>query len=158
MSRFCLCRRKRRKRNALFPARWISWTSSKGLKIVPICNVADLKTDLALLQYTGGTTGIPKGAMISHYTLACASIGSMYWYRHREDDVHLGVTPFFHVMGQQQLMCTPLVSGGRVVILSRFVPDVVARAITHYRCTFWVGATTMVIALLSLPNIRGLRF
>ncbi len=123
-----------------------------------ICAVTDLETDLALLQYTGGTTGIPKGAMISHHTLAYANIGSMYWYRHREDDIHLGVTPFFHVMGQQQLMCTPVVSGGRVVILSRFVPEVVAKAITHYHCTFWVGATTMVIALLSLPNIKDYDF
>ncbi len=124
----------------------------------PICNVTDPVTDIALLQYTGGTTGIPKGAIISHHTLAYAGIGSMYWYHHREDDVHLGVTPFFHVMGQQQLMCTPLVSGGRVVILSRFVPDVVARAVSHYRCTFWVGATTMVIALLSLPDIKDYDF
>jgi long-chain acyl-CoA synthetase len=124
----------------------------------PICNVSDMESDLAILQYTGGTTGIPKGAMISHYTLACASIGSMYWYRHREDDIALGVTPFFHVMGQQQMMCTPLVSGGRVVILSRFIPDMVARAINDYRCTFWVAATTMVIALLSLPNIKDYDF
>ena len=124
----------------------------------PVCNVVDPEKDLALLQYTGGTTGIPKGAMISHYALACASIGSMYWYHHREDDIHLGVTPFFHVMGQQQLMCTPLVSGGRIVILSRFVPDVVAQAITHYRCTYWVAATTMVIAIISLPNIKDYDF
>ena len=124
----------------------------------PICNVTDLEADLAILQYTGGTTGLPKGAMISHYTLAHASIGSMHWFHHREDDIHLGVTPFFHVMGQQQLMCTPLVSGGRIVILSRFIPDVVAQAISHYRCTYWVGATTMVIALLDLPNIRDYDF
>lgn len=125
---------------------------------VPICNVSDLKTDLALLQYTGGTTGIPKGAMISHHTLAIVSLGAAYWYHHREDDVYLGVTPFFHTMGQQQLMCTPLVSGGRVVILSRFVPDVVAQAIGLYQCTYWVGATTMVIALLNLPNIKDYDF
>jgi acyl-CoA synthetase (AMP-forming)/AMP-acid ligase II len=124
----------------------------------PICKVTDLKTDLALLQYTGGTTGIPKGAMITHHTLAYVSLGTMFWYHHREDDVHLGVTPFFHTMGQQQLMCTPLVSGGRVVVLARFVPETVAQAITHYRCTYWVGATTMVIALLSLPNIKRYDF
>lgn len=124
----------------------------------PICNVTDLKTDLALLQYTGGTTGIPKGAMISHHTLAIVSLGAAYWYHHREDDVYLGVTPFFHTMGQQQLMCTPLVSGGRVVILSRFMPDVVAQAIGLYQCTYWVGATTMVIALLNLPNIKDYDF
>jgi acyl-CoA synthetase (AMP-forming)/AMP-acid ligase II len=120
----------------------------------PMCEVSDLNADLALLQYTGGTTGIPKGAMITHHALACACLGAMFWFHHREDDIHLGVTPFFHVMGQQALMCTPLVSGGRVVVLSRFVPDVVAQAITHYQCTFWIGATTMVIALLGLPNIR----
>jgi acyl-CoA synthetase (AMP-forming)/AMP-acid ligase II len=124
----------------------------------PVCRVADLKKELALLQYTGGTTGIPKGAMITHHTLTCVSLGTMFWYHHREDDVHLGVTPFFHTMGQQQLMCTPLVSGGRVVILARFAPEVVAQAITHYRCTYWVAATTMVIALLSLPNIRKYDF
>ncbi|MEW6138538.1 MAG: AMP-binding protein [Thermodesulfobacteriota bacterium] len=124
----------------------------------PICRISDMQTELALLQYTGGTTGIPKGAMISHYTLAYASLGAMHWYHHREDDIHLGVTPFFHVMGQQQLMCTPLVSGGRVVILARFVPEVVARAIAHYRCTYWVGATTMVIALLALPNVQDYVF
>jgi acyl-CoA synthetase (AMP-forming)/AMP-acid ligase II len=124
----------------------------------PICRVDDLKTDLALLQYTGGTTGIPKGAMISHHTLSCVSVGTMHWYHHREDDVHLGVTPFFHTMGQQQLMCTPLVSGGRVIVLTRFVPEVVAQAITLYRCTYWVGATTMVIALLNLPDIRKYDF
>lgn len=121
---------------------------------VPVCKIEDMENELAILQYTGGTTGIPKGAMISHYTLACASIGAMYWYHHREDDIHLGVTPFFHVMGQQQLMCTPMVSGGQIVIMSRFDPNVVAKAVNHYRCTYWVGATTMMIALLSLPNIR----
>ena len=124
----------------------------------PVCNVSDLKNDLALLQYTGGTTGLPKGAMISHYTLAYASIGALDRFHHREDDVHLGVTPFFHVMGQIQLMCAPLVSGGRVVILSRFVPDTMAQAIALYRCTFWVAATTMVIALMGIPNVEDRDF
>jgi long-chain acyl-CoA synthetase len=124
----------------------------------PICKVTDLKKDLALLQYTGGTTGIPKGAMISHNALAMASIGAMHWYHFRENDVFLGVTPFFHVMGQSVLMTTPLVSGGQIVVLTRFVPEVVAQAISLYRCTFWVGATTMVIALVNLPNISDYDF
>jgi acyl-CoA synthetase (AMP-forming)/AMP-acid ligase II len=124
----------------------------------PICNVSDLKKELALLLYTGGTTGLPKGAMISHYTLTCASVGSALWYHHREDDVHMGVTPFFHTMGQQQLMCSPLVSGGKIVILTRFIPDVVAKAIAHYRCTFMVVPTTGLIALLSIPNIKQYDF
>ena len=124
----------------------------------PLCHVTDINKELALLLYTGGTTGLPKGAMISHHTLTISSIGAALWYHHREDDVHLGVTPFFHTMGQQQLMCAPLASGGRVVILSRFVPDIVAKAIVQYRCTFMVVATTALIALLSMPDIRQYDF
>jgi len=124
----------------------------------PLCHVTDIYKELALLLYTGGTTGLPKGAMISHHTLTIASIGANLWYHHREDDVHLGVTPFFHTMGQQQLMCAPLASGGRVVILSRFVPDIVAKAIAQYRCTFMVVPTTALIALLSMPDIRQYDF
>ena len=119
----------------------------------PLCLVSDLEGDLALLQYTGGTTGTPKGAMLSHYSLAYGALGTTYWYRFREDDVFLGVTPFFHVMGQMNLMLAPLTCGARVVILDRFTPEIAAQALSHYRCTYWVGATTMIIALLNLPNI-----
>jgi long-chain acyl-CoA synthetase len=124
----------------------------------PVCRVDDMKQDLALFQYTGGTTGTPKGAMITHHALSYASVSSMYWYRHREGDVHLGVTPFFHIMGQIQLMLAPLISGGQVLVLTRFIPDTVARAITLYKANSWVAATTMVIALLNLPNIKQYDF
>jgi acyl-CoA synthetase (AMP-forming)/AMP-acid ligase II len=116
--------------------------------------VVDLQDDLALLQYTGGTTGLPKGAMITHYNLAYACVGTVMWYRHRYDDVHLGVTPFFHIMGMQQLMCTPLISGGQVVVLARFDTGVTARAIELYKCTYWVTATTSLIAFLEMPDIE----
>lgn len=121
---------------------------------IPVCRVDDLHKDLALFQYTGGTTGTPKGAVVTHHALSCASVSSMQWYRHREEDIHLGVTPFFHIMGQIQAMCSHLVSGGQTLILTRFIPDTVARAITQCRPTAWVAATTMVIALLNLPNIK----
>lgn len=124
----------------------------------PICYVTDMNKELALLLYTGGTTGLPKGAMINHYTLTLSSLGAALWYHHREDDVHLGVTPFFHTMGQQQLMCAPLASGGRVIILARFVPEIVTQAITQYRCTFMVVPTTALIALLSMPDIKQYDF
>jgi long-chain acyl-CoA synthetase len=119
----------------------------------PICRVTDLHSDLALLQYTGGTTGMPKGAMISHHGLALATLGANNWYNLTPADTCLGVTPFFHIMGMVQVMCSPLTSGAKLLVLSRFVTDTVAGAIDQLKCTAWVGATTMLIALLQLPDI-----
>ncbi|WP_028322105.1 AMP-binding protein [Desulfatiglans anilini] len=123
----------------------------------PTNNITNLD-DLALLQYTGGTMGLPKGAMLTHYNLSYACVGTVHWYRHRYDDVHLGVTPFFHIMGMQQLMCTPLISGGQIVVLTRFDAEVTARAIELYRCTYWVTATTSLIAFLETPGIERYDF
>ena len=120
----------------------------------PICRITSVKDDLALLQYTGGTTGLPKGAMLSHYNLAYACLGTIDWFKHRMGDVFLGVTPFFHVMGMQQLMCTPLVTGAQIVLLSRFDVDIAAQAIELYRCNFWVTATTSLIAFLKRPPLN----
>ncbi|MCF8095404.1 MAG: AMP-binding protein [Desulfobacteraceae bacterium] len=123
-----------------------------------ICNINNMEEDLALLQYTGGTTGLPKGSMLTHYNLAYSGVGTVYWFRSRYDDVSLGVTPFFHIMGMVQLMCTSLISGGQLVVLSRFDSGVTARAIELYGCTFWVTATTSLIALLETPEIDRYNF
>lgn len=115
--------------------------------------VAVLKDEVALLQYTGGTTGIPKGSIHTHYSLAHAAGTSKLWFNCNRDDVHMGVTPFFHIMGMLQCMCAALATGGRLVILSRFLPDAVAEAITKYKCTFWITNTTAIIALLEWSQI-----
>ena len=120
----------------------------------PVCKITNMEDDVALLQYTGGTTGLPKGAMITHYNLAYACIGNVHWFRHRYDDIYLGVTPFFHIMGMTALMCASLISGGQLVVLIRFDPDVAARAIELFKCTFWVTATTSLIAFLETPDIE----
>lgn len=124
----------------------------------PICRVDDLKTDLALLQYTGGTTGMPKGAMITHHGLALAALGATNWFDLTTADICLGVTPFFHIMGMVQVMCSPLTSGATLVVLSRFVPATVAGAIERHRCTAWACATTMLIALLQMSEIESYDF
>jgi acyl-CoA synthetase (AMP-forming)/AMP-acid ligase II len=114
----------------------------------------NLKEDLALLQYTGGTTGLPKGAMLSHYSLAYAITATVLWFKYTKHDVHLAVTPFFHIMGMLH-MCSQFVSGGQVIILARFSPEVVAKAISQYKCTTFMPAPTALIALLSWPNIEA---
>lgn len=126
--------------------------------IKPICRVTDLKSELALLQYTGGTTGMPKGAMISHHGLALAALGANNWFDMTSRDICMGVAPFFHIMGMVQVMCSPLSSGAELVVISRFIPETVARAISEYKCTAWVSATTMLIALLQLQDIEKYDF
>ena len=120
----------------------------------PFPQMTNLKEDIALLQYTGGTTGLPKGAIITHHTLAHTTIGAILWFSYTEEDVHLGALPFFHVQGMVQAMNASLVSGGRLVILSRFTPETTAKAISQFKCTIWKGNTTMVIAMIGWPDIN----
>lgn len=119
----------------------------------PLSKITNLKEDIALLQYTGGTTGLPKGAIITHYTLAHTAVGATLWFGYTKEDVHIGILPFFHVQGLVQAMNASLVSGGRLVILFRFTPETLAQAITQYKCTIWKGNTTMVIAMIGWPDI-----
>ncbi|MBA7538557.1 Long-chain-fatty-acid--CoA ligase [subsurface metagenome] len=126
--------------------------------VEPVSQITNLKEDVALLQYTGGTTGLPKGAILTHYSLAHAAGASVLWYGYTKDDVHMGVTPFFHIMGMVQCMCTPLVSGGQLVIPARFSPESVAKAIAQYKCTSWITSTTAVIAMLEWPDINQYDF
>lgn len=120
----------------------------------PRSEIIDLRETTALLLYTGGTTGLPKGAMISHYTLAHNVAAAPQWCGYTKKDIHLDVLPNFHVFGMIQSMCVPLVSGGRVVILSRFSAEVFVRAIEQYGCTAVALAPTMVIAILEWPEIN----
>lgn len=119
----------------------------------PVCRIDDLDSDLALLQLTGGTTGTPKAAMISVRAFTVAVDGTRYWYNLSPQDVSLGVAPFFHVMGLQITMVPALVSGGKLLILTRFTPEIAARAIAERKCTVWVAAPTMITALVNMPGV-----
>jgi len=113
----------------------------------------DLQEDLALLQYTSGTTGLPKGAMITHYSLLHNVVGSAVWLGIQEKDVHLSVLPFFHVTGMIHSMSMPVYTGTTNVILSRFDPETTLKAIHQYRCTTWTGITTMNVAVVNYPDV-----
>ncbi len=115
----------------------------------------DLKKDIALLQYTGGTTGIPKAAVISHFGLAYAACVPSRWWHWKNDDVHLVVTPIFHTFGMIHCLCAPLLSGGRLVFLARFSVESTVKAISHYECTVWSTSATMIIALLNWQPLKA---
>ena len=119
----------------------------------PISKITDLK-DIALLQYTGGTTGLPKGAIITHHHLAHNCVGASLWFHYTKDDIHIATMPFFHAQAMVQSMGVPLASGGRVVIITRFSPESFAQAVTQYKCTVSVITTTIVVAVFEWPDIN----
>jgi acyl-CoA synthetase (AMP-forming)/AMP-acid ligase II len=115
----------------------------------------DIEEDLALLQYTSGTTGLPKGAMITHYSLLYNTVGSSVWSGITEDDVHLSVLPFFHVTGMIHSMNRPIYTGTTNVMMSRFDTATAIKAINDFRCTAWVSITTMNVAVVNFPDIQS---
>jgi len=117
----------------------------------PAINMND---DLALLQYTSGTTGQPKGAMVTHHSLLFNTVGSAVWTGITEDDVHLSVLPFFHVTGMIHGMNRPIYSGNTNVMLSRFDTATAIKAIHEFRCTMWISITTMNVAVVNFPDIH----
>ncbi|MBB4689660.1 class I adenylate-forming enzyme family protein [Amycolatopsis jiangsuensis] len=106
----------------------------------------------AVLTYTSGTTGVPKGAINTHRGLAFA--GQIYreWMGLGSDDVILGIAPLFHITGLVGHVCAALVSGCRLVLVHRFEGSVVLDAIREHRPTFTVGAIT---AFTNLAGAEG---
>ncbi|MGV3488396.1 MAG: AMP-binding protein [Tuberibacillus sp.] len=117
----------------------------------------DISTDedLALLQYTGGTTGIAKGVMLTHRNLIANTSQSCMWmYRHEYGkEVVLGVLPFFHVYGMTIVMNLAIMYGAKMVILPRFNVEETLKTIEKQRPTLFPGAPTMYIALINHPEI-----
>ncbi len=113
----------------------------------------DVREDLALLQYTSGTTGLPKGAMITHHSLLHNTVGSAVWMGTTAEDVALSVLPFFHVTGMIHSMNMPLYVGASNVMLSRFDTETVVKAIDLFRCTVWQSITTINVAVVNFPEI-----
>lgn len=110
------------------------------------------KEDLAVLQYTGGTTGRSKGAMLTHYNLvantmqsAATSIGKTKLGKERV----LAISPLFHVYGMTSAMNLTFYNGGNLILVSKFNVEEVVKTIEETRPTIFPGVPTMYIALLN---------
>jgi long-chain acyl-CoA synthetase len=108
--------------------------------------------DVAVLEYTGGTTGTSKGAMLTHFNLlSAAAIGGMALPL-TENDVSLAVLPLFHIFGMTASMNAPLLTGGRIVLLPRFDVKEVMSTIQKEKVTAFCGVPTMYIAVNNHPE------
>ncbi len=111
--------------------------------------------DLALLPYTSGTTGLPKGCEHTHRTLMPNVIGGGLWAHLGAESVTLGVVPMFHITGMMYGVLGSVYSGVTVVILPRWDRELAGRAIGKYGITHWTCIPTMVIDLFGSPNYRS---
>lgn len=112
----------------------------------------DMDNDIALFEYTGGTTGLPKGAMLSHYahlfkpSAACDIMGIGV------DSRVLTTMPYFNIAGMLFLV-GPVLRGATNVLLTQFDPLTVLQAIDKYKVTEWYSAVPMNLAVMAHPDL-----
>ena len=108
--------------------------------------------DLALLPYTSGTTGHPKGCMHRHRSLQHNVFAGSFWANASHEDVVLGVVPMFHITGMVVVLHGTLACGAALVLMPRWQREYAARLIATHRVTRWTNIPTMVIDLLASPE------
>jgi fatty-acyl-CoA synthase len=110
--------------------------------------------DLAVMPYTSGTTGKPKGCMHTHANVQATTIPYLHWRGETKDPaVVLSALPMFHVTGMQAGMNAPLYRAATLVVLSRWDRDCAGMQIARARVTTWSAITTMLVDFLSNPKL-----
>jgi fatty-acyl-CoA synthase len=112
------------------------------------------RDDLAILPYTSGTTGLPKGCMHTHGTIMHNAMASGLWVNGTPENVTLCVVPMFHITGMVSVMHASIFIGASLVIMPRWDRDVAGQLISKWRVTHWTNIPTMVIDLLGSPNLQ----
>ena len=108
---------------------------------------------LAAILYSGGTTGAPKGIMLSHRNFVCEAAQLAAWVHLEESDVVLAALPIFHGFGLAALINAPLLRGAKVVLVPQFSPEIVAKLLRTKRPTLTAGPPTLYEALARDPSL-----
>ncbi|QHE85336.1 long-chain fatty acid--CoA ligase [Hydrogenophaga sp. BPS33] len=108
--------------------------------------------DLAVLPYTSGTTGLPKGCMHPHRTLMHNAVAAALWGHSTCENVGLLVVPMFHITGMVAGLHAGVYLGATLVVMPRWDRELAGRLISRWRVTHWTNIPTMVIDLLGSPN------
>ncbi|MCU7708634.1 AMP-binding protein [Priestia sp. JV24] len=121
-----------------------------------VCNAEGISDeDIAILQYTGGTTGFPKGVMLTHKNLVANATMCSHWLyrcRYGEEKV-LGIIPFFHVYGLTTVLVLSVLQNYEMVLLPKFDAKTTLKTIHKQQPTLFPGAPTIYIALLNHPDL-----
>ena len=135
------------------PSGYQRWTDALAMSWVPGPHTAK-SDDLAMLPYTSGTTGLPKGCMHTHRTLMQNVVGAGVWGSAGAEAVSLGVVPMFHITGLMYGVVAPAYSGSTVIIMPRWDRELAGRLISQHRVTHWTCIPTMIIDLFASPNYK----
>jgi long-chain acyl-CoA synthetase len=114
--------------------------------------------DVAMLLYTGGTTGFPKAAMLTNRNLVCNAIQCATWISaaglHDGQEIMGGILPFFHSYGLSTVMNLSMRSGYKIVMFPKFNVEEVVQAIQKHRISLLPGVPTMYVAINNFPDIK----
>ena len=130
----------------------IPWEAAIAADLSPGPQLAGPE-DLAVMPYTSGTTGKPKGCMHTHSSVQATTVPYLQWRGASDGSVVLAALPMFHVTGMQTGMNAPIHLGATLVILSRWDRDCAALQIERAKVTNWSAITTMMVDFLSNPNL-----
>jgi fatty-acyl-CoA synthase len=131
--------------------RWLD-VIAKGLTPGPHTAQPD---DMALLPYTSGTTGLPKGCIHTHRTLMSNAVGGGQWGHASPESISLAVVPMFHITGMLYGVLGNVFVGSTSVILPRWDRELAGRLISKYRITHFTCIPTMIIDLFASPNYKS---
>jgi long-chain acyl-CoA synthetase len=156
---FTLLKEKKEGHRAELGAGEVAWPAFlAGAQDTPVAHVAQ-PGDVAVFGYTGGTTGVPKAAMLTHRNLVTNMVQSAVWLAGGDLDaardrrvVVLAIIPFFHSYGQTVAMNLSILAGATVVLQPRFDPVDTLKAIQKHRPTHFPGVPALYIALLNHPR------
>ena len=135
------------------PAGYVRWGDALAAGHAPGAHTAG-PDDLALLPYTSGTTGLPKGCMHTHRTLMHNAVSGQ-WTSSGAETVGLGVVPMFHITGMMLCALGSVYAGATLVLMPRWDRELAGRLFARHGITHWTCIPTMVIDLFGSPNYKS---
>jgi long-chain acyl-CoA synthetase len=114
--------------------------------------------EMAVLIYSGGTTGIAKGIMLSHFNFVANAHQIIAWGNLTNEQGLLAVLPLFHGFGMSVTMNSAILAGGEITLVPRFNAKQVAKTIQKRKPSFFIGVPTMFVQLSNLPDIHRYDF
>lgn len=113
----------------------------------------DIENDVSLIIFTSGTTGLPKGAMITYWNALYKAVSTGTCYYFNEYDVFLSTQPIYHIAGMC-MMNTHIYNGSTMVLITKYAPEIVMEAIEKFKCNTWYGSALMNFKIINHPDVN----